>query len=91
MKLVDPVVTRRPATGRLAPRVDTLRGKRVGLWSNGNINADALLHAVEAELRRRHDVAPGVIGTFNGFRSLEPGEEWLWCYVDEFAFVVSGG
>ena len=21
-------------------------------------------------------------------RSAEPGEEWTWCYVDEFAFIV---
>lgn len=24
-------------------------------------------------------------------RSLEPGEEWLWCYVDELAFTLSSG
>ena len=23
-------------------------------------------------------------------RSLEPGEDWSWCYVDELAFVVDG-
>ena len=23
-------------------------------------------------------------------RSLEPGEEWSWCYLDEVAFVVDG-
>ena len=23
-------------------------------------------------------------------RSLEPGEEWCWCYVDQVAFVVDG-
>jgi uncharacterized UBP type Zn finger protein len=23
-------------------------------------------------------------------RSLEPGEDWSWCYVDEVAFVVDG-
>ena len=23
-------------------------------------------------------------------RSLEPGESWLWCYVDEVAFTISG-
>ena len=23
-------------------------------------------------------------------RSLEPGEDWSWCYVDEAAFVVDG-
>ena len=24
-------------------------------------------------------------------RSLEPGEDWWWCYVDEVAFVVKAG
>ena len=23
-------------------------------------------------------------------RSLEPGEDWSWCYVDEVAFVIEG-
>ena len=23
-------------------------------------------------------------------RSLEPGEEWSWCYVDEFAMLIEG-
>ena len=23
-------------------------------------------------------------------RSIEPGEDWLWCYVDEVAFTVAG-
>jgi uncharacterized UBP type Zn finger protein len=23
-------------------------------------------------------------------RSLEPGESWSWCYVDEVAFVIAG-
>jgi hypothetical protein len=23
-------------------------------------------------------------------RSLEPGEDWCWCYVDEIAFVLDG-
>ena len=23
-------------------------------------------------------------------RSLEPGEEWSWCYIDEVAFIVDG-
>jgi hypothetical protein len=23
-------------------------------------------------------------------RSLEPGEDWLWCYVDEVAFTIAG-
>jgi Zn-finger in ubiquitin-hydrolases and other protein len=24
-------------------------------------------------------------------RSLEPGEDWLWCYVDEVGFRIAGG
>jgi hypothetical protein len=23
-------------------------------------------------------------------RSLEPGEDWLWCYVDEVPFTIAG-
>ena len=24
------------------------------------------------------------------FRSVEPGEEWSWCAIDEFAFILRG-
>jgi uncharacterized UBP type Zn finger protein len=33
--------------------------------------------------RHYHDTAHPLI------RSLEPGEDWIWCYVDEVAFDVS--
>jgi uncharacterized UBP type Zn finger protein len=38
-------------------------------------NRHASLHATEAD----HPIAS----------SLEPGEDWSWCYVDEVAFVIA--
>jgi hypothetical protein len=55
---------------RLAPRLETLQGKRVALLDNGKVNAGALLAAVAARLQRfgiaevrawkkQHAAAPG--------------------------------
>jgi len=57
MKLVDPVVRPTKVPVDLAPRLDSLEGKTVGLWSNQKLNAGELLACVEAELRSRHRIA----------------------------------
>ena len=38
----------------------------------------------------RHATAHAHATSHAIIRSLEPGEEWSWCYVDEVAFVLSG-
>ena len=38
----------------------------------------------------RHATAHAHTASHPIIRSLEPGEEWSWCYVDEVAFVVDG-
>ena len=68
---VDPVVPH----GRLAPRLSTLEGARVGLWSNMKINADELLDEVEAILREEHGVASTQRGFYNAGRVMR-AEEW---------------
>jgi hypothetical protein len=75
MRLVDPVAAPGVATAQLAPRLDTLDGKRIGLWSNRKLNAAELLSCVEAELRSRHDIAGTVSGTYNPARLMRP-DEW---------------
>jgi len=56
MRLVDPVAAPVTVTARLAPRLDSLEGRTIGLWSNNKLNADELLSCVEAELRARHAI-----------------------------------
>jgi hypothetical protein len=74
MRLVDPVATSCAAPVELAPRLDTLDGKRIGLWSNMKLNAPELLACVEAELRSRHDIAGTVAGSYNPARLMRPNE-----------------
>jgi hypothetical protein len=37
---------------------------------------------------RRHAAAHAADGTHPIASSIEPGEDWSWCYVDQVAFVV---
>jgi hypothetical protein len=74
MRLVNPVVAPRVATAAMAPRLDTLDGKRIGLWSNKKLNADELLACVADELRSRHDIADTVAGTYHPARVMRSNE-----------------
>ena len=38
----------------------------------------------------RHATAHAHATTHPIIRSLEPGEDWCWCYVDEVAMIISG-
>jgi hypothetical protein len=75
VKLVDPVVRPTRVPVHLAPRLDTLEGKTVGLWSNQKLNAGELLACVEAELRSRHRIAGTVCGTYSPARVMR-ADEW---------------
>jgi hypothetical protein len=45
------------AQPRLAPRLDTLKGKRLALLDNGKVNAGAVLAALGKRLKDRYAVA----------------------------------
>ncbi len=75
MNLVNPVVAASTVGAQLAPRLSSLEGTTIGLWSNAKLNADELLGACEAELRSRHDIAGVVRGGYHPARVLG-GHEW---------------
>jgi hypothetical protein len=75
MRLVNPVVAPIVATAALAPRLDSLEGKRIGLWSNQKLNATELLECVGDELRSRHRIAGVVKGTYHPARVMR-SDEW---------------
>jgi hypothetical protein len=62
-------------TVTLAPRLDRLEGRRIGLWNNGKLNAKELLAQVEAELRSRHEIAGVVTGLYSPGRVMHT-DEW---------------
>ena len=74
-EILDPTVDPVVAPGALAPRLATLEGTRIGLWSNMKINADALLDEVEKILREEHGVASTQRGFYNAGRVMG-FEEW---------------
>jgi hypothetical protein len=73
--VLDPVVEPTIPKACLAPRLDTLEGKRIGLWSNKKINAVELLDEVEAILCDRYRIAGTRRGTYNAARVMRP-DEW---------------
>jgi len=77
--VLDPVVEPTIPKASLAPRLDTLEGKRIGLWSNNKINTTELLDEVEAILLDRYQIAGTQRGSYNAGRVMRPGE---WGDVD---------
>jgi hypothetical protein len=57
MELLDPTVEAAPQTLSYAPRVDSLRGKRVALVDNTKFNSDRLLQKIGEILKAQHGVA----------------------------------
>lgn len=75
-QLLDPVVEPFVPEARLAPRLDGLAGKRIGLWSNRKINTTALLDECEVILRERHRIGSVQRGTYDAARVMRP-DEWV--------------
>ena len=85
MKLLDPVVSPVAMPAELAPRLQSLAGKRIGLWANMKLNSFELLQQVEAELRARHDIAGVATGTYHPGRIMKPNE---WGAIDTCDAVI---
>jgi hypothetical protein len=56
MKLYDPTAAPRTINAQLAPRLDTLKGKRAGILDNSKANAGTLMLAVTKILQERYGV-----------------------------------
>ena len=57
MKLYDPTAEPRAIAAQLAPRLDSLKGKRAGILDNSKANAGTLMLAVTKILQERYGVA----------------------------------
>ena len=73
-EILDPVQEAVVTTIPLAPRLPTLVGKTLGIYSNEKPNADRLLAMIEEELRKRYDFE-AVHGTYNLARMMDR-DEW---------------
>ncbi|HEX9819641.1 MAG TPA: hypothetical protein VGD07_08520 [Methylomirabilota bacterium] len=56
IRLYDPTAEPRAVAARLAPRLQSLAGKRVGILDNGKANAGTLMLAVTKILQERYGV-----------------------------------
>ena len=56
MKLYDPTAAPRMIHAQLAPRLESLKGKRAGILDNGKANAGTLMLAVTRILQERYGV-----------------------------------
>ena len=56
MKLYDPTAAPRTINAQLAPRLETLKGKRAGILDNSKANAGTLMLAVTKILQERYGV-----------------------------------
>lgn len=55
--LLNPTAAGRGSSASLAPGLDTLRGKTLGILSNQKVNADEVLDAIAAAIQRKHGIA----------------------------------
>ena len=55
LRMVDPTVESKMGSHALAPRLGDLQGLRIGLLSNGKVNADVLLNETAQLFRARHE------------------------------------
>ena len=56
IRLYDPTAEPRTVAAQLAPRLQSLAGKRVGILDNGKANAGTLMLAVVDRLKERYGV-----------------------------------
>ena len=75
IQLLDPTTEPVSEPGTLAPRLDALAGKTIGLYANMKLNAVELLDEMESLLSERFRVARFVRGGYNAGRLMR-AEEW---------------
>jgi hypothetical protein len=75
IELLEPVAEPVIEPGHLAPRLDSLQGKRIGLYANLKLNAVELMDQIHELLSKRYQLAGVIRGTYNAGRVMRP-EEW---------------
>lgn len=74
-EVLDPTSDAVIEPGRRAARLDSLDGKRIGLYQNGKLNAKELMDHVEELLRARYRLADVVRGGYDAGRLMRD-DEW---------------
>ena len=72
IELLEPVSEPLIEPGQLAPRLDSLQGKRIGLYANLKLNAVELMDQMQELLAKRYQLAGFLRGTYNAGRVMYP-------------------
>ena len=87
-RVLDPTAGEAPATGQLAPRLDTLAGKTVGFISNGKEGTKGFFRHLESMLRAEAEVADVVWRTKSNYSA--PADAYIVAEIRQWDAVVSG-
>ena len=87
-QVLDPTPGSAAATGRLAPRLDTLAGKTVGFISNGKKGTKGFFAHLDRLLREEHGVAEVVMRAKSNYSA--PADPHIVAEIKGWDAVVSG-
>ena len=87
-RVLDPTPGTAPPVGQLAPRLDTLAGKTVGLISNGKEGTKGFFRHLERILKDDYGVASVVLRTKSNYSA--PADRHIADEIKTWDAVVSG-
>ena len=88
IRVLDPTAGEAAATGKLAPRLSTLRGKTVGFISNGKVGTKGFFAHLDRILREEHGVANVVSRTKSTYSA--PADKHIADEIKQWDAVISG-
>jgi len=88
IRVLDPTAGEAAATGKLAPRLATLKGKTVGFISNGKEGTKGFFAHLDRLLREKHGVAKVVSRTKTNYSA--PADKHIVDEIRQWDAVISG-
>jgi len=88
IRVLDPTAGEAAATGKLAPRLSTLRGKTVGFISNGKVGTKGFFAHLDRILREEHGGANVVSRTKSTYSA--PADKHIADEIKQWDAVISG-
>jgi hypothetical protein len=87
-QVLDPTPEKAPPVGKLAPRLDTLKGKTVGFISNGKEGTKGFFGHLEKMLKEDYGVANVVMRTKTNYSA--PADAPIAAEIKNWDAVISG-
>ena len=88
IRVLDPTAGEAAATGKLAPRLPTLKGKTIGFISNGKEGTKGFFAHLDRLLREEHGVAKVVMRTKSNYSA--PADAHIVAEIKSWDAVISG-